>query len=131
MGNALLDSAPAGKARDAQEIPAADFARRSGGARICPQTPEAVFTRYCVTCHNPTAKVAGLVINPAELGNVAANPELWEKVVRKLRSAAMPPVHAPRPDPATYESVATFLETELDRAAAASQIPANCRCSTV
>ena len=70
------------------------------------QTPGAVFTRYCVTCHNATTKVAGLVIDPAELSNVAANPELWEKVVRKLRSSAMPPVNAPRPDQATYESVA-------------------------
>ena len=65
------------------------------------QTPGAVFTRYCVTCHNATAKVAGLVINPEDLSNVAANPELWEKVVRKLRASAMPPVNAPRPDQGT------------------------------
>ena len=83
------------------------------------QTPAAaVFTRYCVTCHNARLKTAGLVIDPAELSRVSANPEHWEKVVRKLRSAAMPPAGAPRPDPATYDSVATFLETELDRAAA-------------
>src|SRR5688572_20510677 len=88
-----------------------------------PQTPAAVFSRYCVTCHNGTAKVGALVINPADLGNVGANAELWEKVVRKLRSSAMPPVNAPRPDQATYESVATFLETELDRAAAAKPNP--------
>ena len=87
------------------------------------QTPGAVFTRYCVTCHNATTKVAGLVIDPAELSNVAANPELWEKVVRKLRSSAMPPADAPRPDQATYAPVATFLETELDRAAAARPNP--------
>src|SRR5688572_3839399 len=87
------------------------------------QTPAEVFTRYCVTCHNATTKVAGLVITPADAGNVGANPELWEKVVRKLRSSAMPPVNAPRPDQATYESVATFLETELDRAAAAKPNP--------
>ena len=47
------------------------------------QTPGAVFTRYCVTCHNATAKVAGLVINPADLSNVGANPELWEKDGRR------------------------------------------------
>src|SRR5881396_1730618 len=87
------------------------------------QTPGAVFTRYCVTCHNATAKVAGLVINPADLSNVGANPELWKKVVRKLRASAMPPVNAPRPDQATYDSVASFLETELDRAAAAKPNP--------
>jgi Protein of unknown function (DUF1587)/Cytochrome C oxidase, cbb3-type, subunit III len=87
------------------------------------QTPGAVFTRYCVPCHNATAKVAGLVINPADLSDIGANPELWEKVVRKLRSSAMPPATAPRPDQATYESVATFLETELDRASAAKPNP--------
>ena len=32
----------------------------------------------------------------------------------------MPPPGAPRPDAATYDRVATFLETELDRAAAAT-----------
>ena len=87
------------------------------------QTPAAVFARYCVTCHNETTKVAGLVIDPAALTNVGANPELWEKVVRKLRASAMPPPTAPRPDQATYDSVATFLETELDRAAAAKPNP--------
>jgi hypothetical protein len=87
------------------------------------QTPAAVFTQYCVTCHNARLKTAGLVIDPGELNKASANPELWEKVVRKLRSAAMPPAGAPRPDHATYDSVATFLETELDRAAAAKPNP--------
>ena len=87
------------------------------------QMPGAVFARYCVTCHNATAKVGGLVIDPEDLSNVGANPALWEKVVRKLRASAMPPVNAPRPDQATYESVATFLETELDRAAGAKPNP--------
>ena len=54
---------------------------------------------------------------------MSAKPELWEKVVRKLRSSSMPPAGAPRPDKATYDSVATFLETELDRAAAAKPNP--------
>src|SRR5437762_12962652 len=92
----------------------------------CPlqaQTPAAVFTQYCVTCHNARLKTAGLVIDPAETSRVSANPEVWEKVIRKLRSATMPPPGAPRPDKATYDAVATFLETELDRAAAAKPNP--------
>src|SRR6266850_1627818 len=89
------------------------------------QTPAAVFTRYCVTCHNARLKTAGLAIDPADLSRVSANPELWEKVVRKLRSAEMPPAGAPRPDQATYDSVATFLETELDRSAAEKPNPGN------
>ena len=35
----------------------------------------------------------------------------------------MPPVPMPRPDAATYDRVATYLETELDRAAAAKPNP--------
>src|SRR5262245_54409516 len=81
--------------------------------------PAAVFTQYCVTCHNARLKTAALVIDPASLGDVGAGAEMWEKVVRKLRTASMPPAGAPRPDKATYDSVASFLETELDRTAMA------------
>src|SRR5205814_4958987 len=99
------------------------LASRAGIALLFPltlaaQTPTAVFTQYCVTCHNARLKTAGLVIDPAEAAHPATNPELWEKVVRKLRSASMPPAGSPRPDPATYDATATFLEAELDRAAA-------------
>ncbi len=44
--------------------------------------------------------------------------ETWEKVIVKLRSRAMPPPGIRRPDNATYDAVAGWLETELDRAAA-------------
>jgi hypothetical protein len=58
-----------------------------------------------------------------DVGNVSASAAVWEKVVRKLRTAAMPPAGAPRPDAATYDSFATYLETELDRSAAANPNP--------
>ena len=41
----------------------------------------------------------------------------------QLRSRAMPPVNMPRPDNATYDAVATWLEAELDRAAAVRPNP--------
>ncbi|MSV30580.1 MAG: DUF1592 domain-containing protein [Bryobacterales bacterium] len=88
-----------------------------------PAATAAVFEQYCVTCHNPGLKTAGLVLDPSELTRVSTNPELWEKVVRKLRSGAMPPASAPRPNKAIYDSVSAFLETELDRAAAAKPNP--------
>ena len=47
-----------------------------------------------------------------------ANAELWEKIVRKLRTNAMPPAGLPRPDQAAVDSVSSYLEAELDRAAA-------------
>ena len=49
--------------------------------------------------------------------------ETWEKVIIKLRSRAMPPPGIRRPDNATYDTVADWLETEIDRAAAAHVNP--------
>ena len=52
-----------------------------------------------------------------------ANPEVWERVIEKLRARAMPPPGLPRPDAATYQAVAGWLETEIDRAWAANPNP--------
>ncbi|HEX4999802.1 MAG TPA: DUF1592 domain-containing protein [Terriglobia bacterium] len=82
-----------------------------------PAAPTAAFTQYCAGCHNEKTKMAGIVLDPAQLPRVAENAELWEKAVRKLRSGAMPPPSAARPDAATYDRMASFLEAELDRAA--------------
>ena len=74
--------------------------------------------RYCVTCHNQRTRTAELALDTVDVANVGAHPEIWEKVVRKLRAGAMPPAPRPRPDAATYDTFTTWLETELDRAAA-------------
>ena len=85
--------------------------------------PQAVFSEYCVTCHNQRLKTAGLMLDTADATKPAAAPETWEKVVGKLRQASMPPPGRPRPDPETYDALATYLENELDRAAAAKPNP--------
>ena len=41
---------------------------------------------------------------------------MWERVIAKLRAGSMPPAGRPRPDAATYQAVATWLESEIDRA---------------
>ena len=78
---------------------------------------------YCTTCHNQRLRTAELTLDTIDVTDVGAHPELWEKVVRKLRAGAMPPVPRPRPDATTYEVFTTWLETELDRAAAARPDP--------
>jgi mono/diheme cytochrome c family protein len=85
------------------------------------QQASAALSKYCSTCHSTALKTAGVVIDPAS--GIGTNAELWERVVRQLRSRTMPPVGMPRPDQATYEKVASYLETELDRAAAAKPNP--------
>jgi mono/diheme cytochrome c family protein len=73
--------------------------------------------RYCVSCHNEKAKTAGLALDRADAEHVFNSGEIWEKVIVKLRSRAMPPVGMRRPDNAEYDRVSAWLESELDRAA--------------
>jgi mono/diheme cytochrome c family protein len=79
--------------------------------------------KYCVTCHNDKLRTGGLSLQGADLSDVAKGAETWEKVIRKLRVGAMPPQGMPRPDAATLDGVATYLETELDRAYATKPNP--------
>ena len=79
--------------------------------------------RYCVACHNERLRTAGLLLDRIDIGQVAANAEVLEKVVRKLRGGQMPPAGRPRPDAAAVETFVTALETALDRAGAAAPNP--------
>ncbi|MCK5352650.1 DUF1587 domain-containing protein, partial [bacterium] len=83
----------------------------------------AVLDQYCVTCHNQTARTAELLLDQADVEDIDQGPAVWEKVLKKLRAGAMPPAGMPRPDQATYDSLATYLETALDSAAAAHPNP--------
>src|SRR4051812_11472979 len=58
----------------------------------------ALIDKFCVGCHNERLKTANLVLDKADLMHVAGSAETWEKVVRKVKSGAMPPMGAARPD---------------------------------
>src|SRR5262245_60678088 len=77
----------------------------------------AVLDKYCVTCHNQRTKTAGLALDALNISAVGGHAETWEKVVRKIRTGAMPPARLPRPDKAAADAVIAWLEIELDRAA--------------
>ncbi|MGH9338127.1 MAG: DUF1592 domain-containing protein [Acidobacteriota bacterium] len=83
----------------------------------------AVIQQNCIFCHNETMKTGGLAFETAAAHEVGEYPEIWEKVVRKLKARQMPPVGMPRPDEETYKRVVSFLETSLDKAAAAHPNP--------
>ena len=83
----------------------------------------ATIKQYCVGCHSAALKTGGVVLDPASLNQVANNAETWERAIKQLRAKSMPPVPMPRPDAATYDRVASYLETELDRAANAKPNP--------
>ena len=83
----------------------------------------ALLNRYCVTCHNERLRTAELTLDTMDVENVSEYAAVWEKVVRKLRARAMPPAGMPRPNQAAYDAIATYLESELDRAAEANPNP--------
>lgn len=83
----------------------------------------ALIDKYCVVCHNQRAKIAGLMLDKMDLERVPENAEVWEKVIRKLRGGMMPPQGMPRPDQATIDALATWMENSIDRSAKASANP--------
>ena len=91
-----------------------------------PQAPTAVpaqpaarsvLQQYCMTCHNQRTKVAGLSLDTLDMSHVGENVDVWEEVLRKIRTGAMPPAGRPRPDKSVANEVVAWLETELDREA--------------
>src|SRR5437773_1247057 len=106
--------APRVQAR-AQRTTASQAPTVSGAASTNPARE--LVSRYCIGCHNEKLKSGGLILDKADAANVSRSAETWEKVAVKLRGRAMPPPGRPRPDAATYDAVASWLEAELDRAA--------------
>ena len=97
---------------------------RPGAGSPAAESPHRLLLRrYCTSCHSDRLKTAGLSLDTLDLSKVSDATETWEKVVWKLRGGIMPPVGRPRPDAAEHRQFASWLETELDRAAAAQPNP--------
>ena len=106
----LIGAAPQARSARPPQAPAAS-------AAVGDPVLRAVLRQYCTACHNQRAKVGGLALDTLDMAHVGENADVWEQVVRKLRTGAMPPAGRPRPDTAVSAEVVTWLETELDRAA--------------
>jgi Protein of unknown function (DUF1592)/Protein of unknown function (DUF1588)/Protein of unknown function (DUF1587)/Protein of unknown function (DUF1585)/Protein of unknown function (DUF1595)/Cytochrome C oxidase, cbb3-type, subunit III len=84
---------------------------------------QALLNKYCISCHSAKLRTGGLSLQGMNVGDVKADAETWEKVIRKLRTGSMPPQGLPRPDATTTNELASFLEISIDRAAAAAPNP--------
>ena len=85
-----------------------------------------VLKQYCQGCHNEHSAVGrdtGLTLDTLNPERVTSNAEQWEKVVRRLRNVSMPPAGRPRPSAEIYHRVASWLEIQLDAAAAVNRNP--------
>ena len=104
--------------------PAAAVGQNQVSSVVVPASKyRAVLDQYCVTCHNGRLQTAGLELDTVGLSNLGQHAELWEKVVLKLEGREMPPAGRPRPDEATYDGFASWLQASLDAAAVANPNP--------
>ena len=92
-------------------------------AAAAPPARQDLLTRYCVTCHNQRLKTGDLSLDLIDPVNVGQRPDVWEKVVRKLRAGLMPPPGRPRPEKAEMDQFAAGLIADLDRTATANPDP--------
>jgi hypothetical protein len=88
-----------------------------------PAAPSALVRQYCYGCHSLKVRSGNLALEALDATHVGQNPAVWEKVVRKLRAGVMPPIGMPRPAKPDYDGLASWLETELDKAEAAHPNP--------
>ena len=82
---------------------------------------EALLQRYCLACHTAAREARGLVpvaFEGLDPGDVGADADVWEAIVRKLRLGMMPPAGRARPAPEVHERFLGWLEGGLDAAAA-------------
>ena len=118
MSRPFTVAAGAGLAAVLCLTPHASHAQSPAGAA----PPGDFVERYCVACHHDRGFERGTVpisLQGLDFEDVGAHAELWEDVLRKVRSGMMPPPAARRPDDAARVAWVDWLETELDRAAEA------------
>jgi hypothetical protein len=77
------------------------------------------FGRYCTDCHNDAEAAGELSLEGITAEQVAARPEIFENVVRKLRGGLMPPPGEPAPATEERHALVSALERHLDATAAA------------
>jgi len=82
-----------------------------------------VIQQYCVRCHNDSALRGNMTLEQFDLATAEDNPELAEKMIRKVRAGMMPPPGARRPAGDTLRVLAEELEIHMDGFAARSPNP--------
>jgi mono/diheme cytochrome c family protein len=112
------------------ETSAQQVAGQQTTARSTPSTPAGaasehrrLLDRYCVTCHSERLKTANLSLDQFDVSKPGLEPEVWEKVVRKVHTGTMPPPNMPQPSKEDRGALLTWLETELDAASATRPNP--------
>ena len=70
--------------------------------------------RYCAGCHSDRGKAGNLTLASFDIAKVGQDPDVAERMIRKMQASMMPPPGMPRPEPAAYQKLITSLETTVD-----------------
>ena len=78
---------------------------------------------YCAGCHSDRAKAGGLSLAGFNAMKAQEQPEVVEKMIRKLRAGMMPPAGAKRPPEGALDDLTSALESRMDEHAAVNPNP--------
>ena len=74
---------------------------------------------YCAGCHNGVMRSpSGAPLDQFDSSRIAENPDAWSRASRQLQAGTMPPVGAPRPDRAAYDTLIASIDAALGANAA-------------
>jgi Protein of unknown function (DUF1592)/Protein of unknown function (DUF1588)/Protein of unknown function (DUF1585)/Protein of unknown function (DUF1587)/Protein of unknown function (DUF1595)/Planctomycete cytochrome C len=99
-------------------IVSADSKAFSQPANQAAQRPESQWSTiglYCFGCHNEEVRAGNLLLDQLGAESVPEHPEIFEKVVRKLRGRQMPPPGMEQPSQQEVDALIAWLETTLDK----------------
>ena len=103
-------------------IVSADSKVFSQTANKVAQRPESQWSTiqlYCWGCHNEEVRAGNLFLDQLSAESVPEHPEIFEKVVRKLRGRQMPPPGLPQPSQQEVDALIGWLESTLDESSKA------------
>src|SRR5215510_3084048 len=84
-----------------------------------PESRWATIQLYCFGCHNEGGRAGNLFLDQLGAESVPQHPEIFEKVVRKLRGRQMPPPGLPQPSQQEVDALVGWLESTLDESSKA------------
>ncbi len=96
-----------------RKFPALLLAIAASTAASAQQSAE-FLDEYCVKCHNAEDWAGSLDMEGLNYEHVDKDPEVWEKIVRKVRAGMMPPKGEDRPDRVAMDGFAAQVEDRLD-----------------
>jgi hypothetical protein len=99
-------------------IVSADSNAFSQPANQAAQRPESQWSTiglYCFGCHNEEVRAGNLLLDQLGAESVPEHPEIFEKVVRKLRGRQMPPPGMEQPSQQEVDALIAWLESTLDK----------------